>query len=679
MEEVIGKIVAALEEGRPDIARSLAESALAAAPTDAPPQLRAQLAHLLGGACSLQSDNHAAAHAFTLALGLAPESDDSRLYLGISLSRLGENRAAILHFDRLLQTVPESIPALQARALAFQRLGENNRALADYLRILALAPQHYPALLGAGEILCALERRAEARELFHTAQNLQPSAAACIGLGMSFLPNEPEEAQIWFASAHGLDPADARALDGLSFVHKERGEYRRARELALRAAERSVRAPEFLHSLALLERALGDSEAALALLRECVAAAPDKPEYHSALLLTAQYTSLGRPEIFALHKAWGERFAAADDVPAPTQAPCDRPPRLGLVSPDLCAHPVAFFLEGLLHGLAQLHIPVFAYSCGSISDAVSQRLRGLCTGWHDVRGLSDPEAAKLIAEDGIDVLLDLAGHTPQSRLRLFSLRPAPRQISWLGYPDTSGLRAIDARLTDTLADPPGAEEFHTERLLRLPGGFLCYTPAPSAPAPSAPPCLSGQPLTFGSFNNLAKIGEECVRLWCGVLWQVPEARLLLKSDALTDDWVCQRLRSRFAACGVAPERLLLLGKIPDFTAHLAQYGRVDIALDTFPYNGTTTTFDALYMGVPVVTLAGAAHRARVGASILGAVGLPELVARTPEEFVDIAAGLAAAPQRLAQLRTEMRARLAPLCNATAFAQRFMQTIDELVH
>lgn len=676
MQETVDEIVAALEAGSPDLARTLAESAATAASPSTPSDLRAQLYHLLGGACSLLGDDHAAACAFAQALEFAPDSDGSRLYLGITLSRLGDSRSALPHFDRLLHTTPDNIPALQARALAFQRLGENGRALADYHCILDHAPQHYPALLGAGEILCALERREEARKLLHAAQELQPSAAACIGLGMSFLPHSPQEAQAWFARAHALDPADARALDGLSFVHKERGEYRMAHELAQRAVELSSRAPEFLHSLALLARALGESETALALLRECVDAAPEKPEYHSALLLTAEYTSLSRPEIFSLHQEWGKRFAAPDGVPVPAKAPRDRPPRLGFVSPDLCAHPVAFFLEGLLRGLRQLQVPVFAYSCGSINDAVSQRLRGLCTGWREIRGLSDNETTKLIAEDGIDVLIDLAGHTPQSRLRLFSLRPAPLQISWLGYPDTSGTIAIDARLTDAIADPSGAEEFHTERLLRLPGGFLCYTPAPDAPAPVAPPCLSGQPLTFGSFNNLAKIGEECVRLWSGVLRRVPGAHLLLKSDALADDWVCRRLRERFAACGVAPERLLLLGKIPDFAAHLAQYGRMDIALDTFPYNGTTTTFDAMYMGVPVITLAGAAHRSRVGASILNPAGLTDLMAHTPDEFADIAAGLASAPQRLEVLRAGMRGMLAPLCDATDFARRFLRAIED---
>jgi predicted O-linked N-acetylglucosamine transferase (SPINDLY family) len=290
--------------------------------------------------------------------------------------------------------------------------------------------------------------------------------------------------------------------------------------------------------------------------------------------------------------------------------------------------------------------------------------------WRSLIGLTDKAVAALVRNDRIDVLVDLAGHTAGNRLSAFAEKPAPIQVSWLGYPATTGISAIDYRFTDDIADPPGAtERFHTETLWRLSGGFLCYTAPREAPPVSPSPCGTGQPLTFGSFNNLAKVNRAVIEAWAGLLSAVAGSRLLLKSKALRSADVQQRVWEVFAGRGIARERIMFEGWAEGLAAHLALYGKVDIALDTFPYNGTTTTFEALWMGVPVICLAGDRHSARVGASILTRCGLSNFIAASLDDYRAKATALARDPPALGDMRQALRPRVAssPLCDGKAFA------------
>jgi predicted O-linked N-acetylglucosamine transferase (SPINDLY family) len=267
--------------------------------------------------------------------------------------------------------------------------------------------------------------------------------------------------------------------------------------------------------------------------------------------------------------------------------------------------------------------------------------------------------------------VDLAGHTRGNRLPLFALKPAPVQVTWLGYPNTTGLREMDYRLTDAWADPPGvSDELHTESLVRLPHGFLCYKPLDDAPDVAAVPAIANGHVTFGCFNNSAKVNEKVLDAWCGILNDLPESRLLLKSRQLHGQGLHERFRDAFARRGVDPDRVEMLGRVNSTIEHLALYGRVDIALDTFPYNGTTTTCEALWMGVPVVALAGDRHAGRVGVSLLRGVGLDELVAASPEEYRRLATELAGDRDRLEAYRSTLRTRMqkAPLTDAAGFAR-----------
>jgi protein O-GlcNAc transferase len=264
----------------------------------------------------------------------------------------------------------------------------------------------------------------------------------------------------------------------------------------------------------------------------------------------------------------------------------------------------------------------------------------------------------------VDVLVDLAGHTAEHRLLMFARVPAPVQVAYLGYPNTTGMprSQMHYRLTDALADPPGdADRLHTEELVRLPDVFLCYRPLDDAPPVAPCPCGTTGVVTFGSFNTLEKVTAAQIGLWAQILRRSPGSRLMLKNKSLGDAAVRERVRAAFAAHGVDGERLVLAGPEREPARHLARYNEVDVALDTFPYAGTTTTCEALWMGVPVVTLAGATHRSRVGLSLLTAVGLSELVATAPQQYVDLALAMAGDPPRLKALRETLRDRVRTSC------------------
>jgi len=357
----------------------------------------------------------------------------------------------------------------------------------------------------------------------------------------------------------------------------------------------------------------------------------------------------------------------------------DRRLRVGYLSADLRTHSVAYFLEPILATHGREAAEVWCYSTLSGGDATTERLRRHADQWRWVAGQPPEAIARQILADRIDILVELGGHTSSDILRVLALGPAPVQITYLGYPDTTGVPAIQHRLVDASTDPEGADQWATEELVRLPGSFLCYQPSPYAPPVGHLPAASRGAVTFGSFNNLAKINERVVALWAKVVNAVPGAHLYVKNPSLDDPPTQERYRRLFAEHGVDRDRIELRGRTVEDGDHLALYGAVDIALDTFPYNGTTTTCEALWQGVPVVTLAGDLHMSRVGASLLAAAGLHELIAETPDDYVAVVTRLAADRDRLAYLRATLRDRLrsTPLLDGAAFTRNLEAAYRDL--
>ena len=329
--------------------------------------------------------------------------------------------------------------------------------------------------------------------------------------------------------------------------------------------------------------------------------------------------------------------------------------RVALFSADFREHSVAYFLEPLLRGLDRNQFALQLFNLGAKPDAVTERFRRLASVWRDCPSQIESVLEPMIRAEAPDVAVDIGGHTGQSLLPLFARRLAPVQISYLGYPNTTGLAAMDYRLVDGTTDPVGiADPWHSERLVRFAPTAWSYAVPADAPAPAPPPCLGNGIVTFGSFNNFSKVTDQLLHLWADLLDAVPGSRLLLKSVGLSDPGIGAQVRDRLRVAGLPNERVDLAGVTATTSEHLAAYARIDIGLDTMPYNGTTTTCEALWMGVPVVTQAGDRHAARVGASLLQAVGHPEWIAADAASYVRIAAELASDPVRLAALRSKLR-------------------------
>lgn len=430
---------------------------------------------------------------------------------------------------------------------------------------------------------------------------------------------------------------------------------------------------EAWQNLAAARFSAGFGPEAVAALDQACALAPDRASLWHARLLMLHGLDEAAAEprlITAAAAAWAARFEArVPPLPRPPAYVAAAPLRVGYVSADFRHHSVASFFEPLLRAHDRQRVAVTLYSHAPYEDEVTDRLRAVCTAFRRIRDLDDDAAAALVRSDAIDVLVDLAGHTADNRLGVFARQPAPVQVTYLGYPSTTGSRRIAARLGDALTDPaPSADELCSEAVLRLPRCFVAYAPPREAPEIAAR--ARDAPLTFGSFNDVAKLSPRTIALWARLLQRVPSARLLLKGRALADPDVRQALAHRFAAHEVEPERLLLRPPRALTSEHLDDYADVDVALDPLPYCGVTTTCEALWMGVPVVTLAGVAHVGRTGASLLSAVGLPELVASTADEYVSTAARVIDDAGWRGQLRATLRQRLAasPLLDGAGLAR-----------
>ncbi|HBB41315.1 MAG TPA: hypothetical protein DC005_07775, partial [Proteobacteria bacterium] len=386
----------------------------------------------------------------------------------------------------------------------------------------------------------------------------------------------------------------------------------------------------------------GRIDEAAAAHRKAMELDPASFRAHSNLLLTLHYQAAADPAVLlADHRAWGAAHGVAGAAPHfQNRRDPERRLRVGYLSADLRTHSVAYFLEPLLAHHDHAQVEVYAYAHLPGGDATTERLHGWVDQWRWVAGLAPHALVRRLREDRLDLLVELGGHTSSELLVACALRAAPVQVTYLGYATTTGLAAMDYRLTDGWLDPPGFESHYCERLVRLPSGWLCFQPPAEAGGVAGPPCLATGHTTFGSFNSLAKVGEKVVALWATLLNRVEGSRLLLKNSSLHDPETCGLLRDRFAAAGVDPQRLDLVGLTPSAAAHFALYDRVDIGLDPFPYAGGTTTCEALWKGVPVITLAGDRAATRFGVSTLASLGLEELIAADGDAYVALAAALA---------------------------------------
>lgn len=478
------------------------------------------------------------------------------------------------------------------------------------------------------------------------------------------------EAAALFAEVLAVHPAFAEARNNLGNALSKLGLIAEAVDQYSQAIALAPTMAEAHNNLGCALFLLGQLAPAIDHYKQAIVLDPGAPSAYTNLVLTLHYVpGVSNALIAETTRRWAQalRPTARDGgqiIRRPRQ-----PLRLGYVSGDFRAHPVAYFIEGIIAAHDRTAVEVFCYSNSSVDDETTRRIAGLADHWRDIAALSDDAAAQCVGADAIDVLVDLSGHTAGNRLAIFARKPAPVQCTWLGYVGTTGLDQIDYIIADRFVIPPGDDRYYSERPYRLPHSYLCFTP-PERPIAIGPlPSRGGAATTFGCFNNLLKINGAVVDLWSSLLAALHGSRLYLKTAQLGDAATCDGLAGAFAARGISPDRLRLEPASPRDEL-LVAYNEVDIALDPFPFGGGTTTLEALWMGVPVVSLRGDRFVGRVGDSVLTTLGLGDLVAADPAAYRDIALALARDTARLAALRRGLRQHLvrSPLCDARGFVR-----------
>ena len=565
----------------------------------------------------------------------------------------------------------QSVDRAFAFALEHHRAGRLAEAEKGYRAILQRVPQHADSLNLLGVIALQTGNVESAFELVQRAVALRPDAAACrnnLGQVLERLGREDEAAGCYKAAIE-LDPTYAEPHNNLGVLRARRDALADAEAHYAKAIELDPVYAEPYTNRGNLLKDRGELDAAIGCYRRAIEIRPDLSQLHSNLLLTLHYHPDYSPaDLLREHRAWSERHVrplAEARRPHDNGREPDRRLRVGYVSPDFREHPVARFVLPLFREHDRRQVEVLAYSDATAPDSVTNLVRNRVDRWRDVATLSDEQLADAVRADGVDVLVDLAAHSAHNRLLTFARKPAPVQITYLAYCSTTGVDAIDYRITDRFLDPPGASAHYTEASIELPRCYWCYsTPPlgrPMAERRSGPP-------TFGCLNNYAKVTDLTLALWARLLRRVPEAQLLLYArTAAHRDRVHRALRD----AGVDESRATFVGR-QSLSLYLETYRDIDVALDPHPYGGGTTTCDALWMGVPVVSLAGSTAVSRAGSTLLSNVGLEQLVTRSAEEYVERAVELIRDQGRLAELRRQLRDRLesSPVMNAAQFARDF---------
>jgi predicted O-linked N-acetylglucosamine transferase (SPINDLY family) len=620
-----------LELGQVDDAIAQFEAAVRLAPT------YAEAYSNLGSAQLRRNNAEAAAAAFAQAIHLRPNLFEPRLGFATALRDNGRLTESIAAFQQTIAIRPDVAQAHIELGHLLNRVGDTEAAIESYRRAVQVAPRHVDAFNSLGNALAALERFSEAEAVFRSALEIDPnSSAVWNNLGNLFrVQARDDEALAAYQRALAIDPNLGPAFSNLGNVLKDRGK-------------------------------IAD---AIVALRRAVELDPANPAIHSNLVYAACFDpNQDAQQILAEATRWADRHEApllAAHRPHDNDRDPDRKLRIGYVSADFRDHVIGRNVLPILEHHDRGAFEIHCFSSLAHHDAKTQEFKAAAHRWHECAMLSDRELAQKVRAEKIDILVDLTLHISGNRLIVFAEKPAPVQITWAGYPGTTGLRSIDYRITDPYVDPPGQTDAnYSEKSIRMPHSFWCYRPMPAAPEVNPLPALSAGFVTFGCLNNSSKATEPALKLWSEVLRAVPGSRLVMLAS---EGSLRRDITGYFKHREIDPHRIGFVGPAkPD--AHLHRFHLLDICLDPLPYTGHTTTLDALWMGVPVVTLSGHTSLARGSVTALTNVGLQDLIAVTPDQYIAIAMTLAANPAKLSHQRQTLRPRMhsSPLCNPQQF-------------
>lgn len=669
----------------------------------------------LGLALNLQGRIEDAVFNFLKALELNPR-DGSTLYnLGCIYRSQGQDEKAIDFFRRTLEIEPSNASAYNNLGIVLNATGRSEEALTYYKKALAVNPNAADVYTNLGCAFRQLQRIDEAVKSFKKAIAIEPNdAIAHYNLGIVLKAHgSTSKAISSFQKAVELKPNFAEAYNNLGNAFKETGDGARAIQSFGRAVEKKPDYVDAHVNMGSMHQVLGNNRQAVSCYQKALEINPEFAEAHNnlgsafcdlgnliesqacyrkALELKPDYTEAHSNLLFGMNydpeltnqtmsdaaNEWWQQHGIpiANRFSHQPQQDNRRKLKIGYVSPDFRQHSVSHFFLPLMSAHDDKKVEVFCYSDEKHPDVITDRIRQLSHHWRWIADMTNDDVAAQIFEDRIDILVDLAGHTAGNRLPVFARKPAPVQATWLGYPNTTGLSVIDYRITDAVADPEGeTDQYYSETLIRLPHGFLCYAPNWDTPAIAKLPASESGTVTFGSFNNLAKINSRVIAAWSKILDFIPNSRLLLKGKQLSDEFSQKRFFELFSQNGICADRIKMLPTTRNIPEHLNLYSAVDIGLDPFPYNGTTTTCEALWMGVPVISLCGDRHASRVGASILTRIGCKDLITKTEKDYIKKAVELAGNLKRLVRLRAGMRLNVqqSPLCDAESFGREMERT------
>lgn len=604
--------------------------------------------------------------------------------MGVIYKNRGDLETAINCYERCLTVSPNFDIAKNNMAIALTDLGTKvklegdiNQGVAYYKKALYYNCRYADAMYNLGVAYGEMLKFDKAIVFYELALHFNPHCAeACNNLGVIYKDRDNlDKAVECYQMALYIKPNFSQSLNNLGVVYTVQGKMDAAASMIEKAITANSTYAEAYNNLGVLHRDAGNIVLAIEAYERCLQIDPDSRNAGQNRLLAMNYINEGSDDkLFEAHRDWGRRFMKLYPQYTIWDNPkvMERTLIIGYVSPDYFTHSVSYFIEAPLSYHDYTNYKVVVYSAVVKADAKTHKFKdkvlkkgGL---WRDIYGIDENKVASMVRDDKVDILVDLTGHTANNKLGMLACRPAPVQATWIGYPNTTGLPTIDYRITDVLTDPLNTKQKHVEELVRLPECFLCYTPSSEAGPVTPAPALSNGFITFGSFNNLAKITPKVLEVWARILRAVPNSRLVVKCKPFCCDSIRQCFLSTLEQLGVESLCVDLLPLILFNHDHMQAYSLMDISLDTFPYAGTTTTCESLYMGVPCVTMAGSVHAHNVGVSLLSNVGLGHLIAKTEDEYVRIALQLASDVSALSELRTALRERMlkSPLCNGSKF-------------
>jgi protein O-GlcNAc transferase len=587
----------------------------------------------------------------------------------------GDGNKALAILREIVRRDPFNAEAFSNIGLLLYEMREYEKAIESYRQSISINPGLAEVHCNLGTALLSKGAFTEAEKAFNNALALKKGfLVALLGLGSAKQASgQLEDARGYYIDALRSKPDDATAHYRLGIIMREWDRLDMA-EVCFRNAirfkpdhrEAYMGLGETLQAAGLIEESEG-------YLKKTIELDPDNALAHSNLLLSMNYNSAyGTDELFEAHRKWGEEVIAKNsDSPAISflyDKKPDRILRIGYMSADFCKHPAASFLEPVLRNHDPSGFRVYCYSQGNRVDDTMAAFKTFADQWRDIRLQNDDQVRQLIMEDRIDILVECTGHMADNRLPVLAKRCAPIQISWIGYPHTTGLSTIDHRFCDEITDPVEENSPCSEKLLRLPGSFCCYSPLLDAPPVSDLPAMKNGYVTFGSLHTLSRLNPKVIALWSKVLKEIPSSRLLIFRTVLNDA-IVKRLSGQFTANDIESNRIEYVREIPE-KGHLSLYDRIDIALDTFPWSGHTTACEALWMGAPVITLFGCRHAGRMVSSVLTQLGLDDFIAENETEYCTIAQRTALEIPSLSMLRQGLRSLMegSALCDDRTFTR-----------